>query len=128
MAPEIEPAVATRSRRCNARRLFRVPIKPRWRAPAAAQSAKLKLSGTGQQLNAGHQVICCGVVLWISGIGPLWNLTGFRASGNLSYGTGRTTNLPPLRGVLDPSAASRREGAAHVPVLPVLRPRPAENR
>src|SRR6476660_7291757 len=32
MAPQIEPAVATRSRRSNARRLFRVPMKPRWRA------------------------------------------------------------------------------------------------
>jgi len=36
MAPEIEPAVATRSRWCDARRLFRVSIKPRWRAHAPA--------------------------------------------------------------------------------------------
>src|SRR5258705_6436093 len=39
MAPEIEPAVAKRSRRCNARRLFRVPIKPRLRGSIAAEGS-----------------------------------------------------------------------------------------
>ena len=35
--------------------------------------------------------------------------------------------MPRLRGVLDPCAASRWQGTAHVPVLGLRPPRPAEN-
>ena len=35
--------------------------------------------------------------------------------------------MPRLRGILDPSAASRRQGAAHVPMLGLRPPRSAEN-
>ena len=63
-----------------------------------------------------HQVILWSCLVDFGGSSPL-ELTGFRTSGNLSHGTGRTTNLPPLRGLLDPSAATRWQGTAHVPVL-----------
>src|SRR5258708_1489124 len=38
-------------------------------------------------------------------------------SGYCDYGPSRATVLPSLRGLLDPCAASRRRGTAHVPVL-----------
>jgi hypothetical protein len=45
--------------------------------------------------------LSCGFRDW-----SVWNLTGFRTGGNLSHGTGTTTDLPSLRVFLDHSATS----------------------
>jgi len=44
------------------------------------------------------------------------------------HGRGQTTDLPRMRGLLDPSAASRRQRAAHVPMLRMRSPRSLEVR
>jgi hypothetical protein len=43
------------------------------------------------------------------------------------HGPSRTTDLPRLRGLFDPCAASRRQRTAHVPVSRLRPPRSAEN-
>ena len=53
------------------------------------------------------------------GIGYPLGLTRFRMGEKIIYGTGRTTDLPPLRGILDPCAACGWQGTTHVSVLPM---------
>lgn len=45
----------------------------------------------------------------------------------MGYGPSRTTDLPPLRGLPDPRATSRRERQAHDAMRRLRRSRPSEN-